>query len=157
MEVGLGSVKRPDFYSKYHPMSKKIQTYRGAVQTWECDSNRHMNVMYYINKFELGGRNLSYEMGITKATLEHHNWGVAVVEHLIQYKKEVLEDDLLYIESEVIAYSRKTMTVLHTMYLVETDEVVSTARIVFVLLDKKTRKAVVIPADMRKRLEGLVG
>ena len=28
-------------------------TYKGAVLTNECDSNKHMNVMYYINKFEL--------------------------------------------------------------------------------------------------------
>lgn len=44
-------------------MAKMILTYQGAVQTWECDSNDHMNVMYYINKFELAGRNLGFEMG----------------------------------------------------------------------------------------------
>ena len=43
---------------------KKYLTYKGAVMTWECDSNRHMNVMYYINKFENAGRNMSVEMEI---------------------------------------------------------------------------------------------
>lgn len=42
---------------------KKVLTYKGAVMTWECDYNRHMNVMYYISKFELAGRHFSLEMG----------------------------------------------------------------------------------------------
>ena len=38
-------------------MKEKILTYKGAVMTWECDSNGNMNVMYYINEFEHAGRN----------------------------------------------------------------------------------------------------
>jgi len=79
---------------------KKVLTYKGAVATWECDSNGHMNVMYYISKYELAGRNCSLEIGLTKKFLQDNNYGIAVVEQVIKYQKEVFEDDLLYIESD---------------------------------------------------------
>ena len=42
---------------------KKIETYRGAAMTWECDSNGHMNVMYYVDKFEYASRNFNLHLG----------------------------------------------------------------------------------------------
>lgn len=138
-------------------MIKKIKSYRGAVQTWECDSNRHMNVMYYINKFELGGRNFGYEIGMSNAFLQKNNWGVVVVEQLLQYHKEVIEDDLLYIESSLQAMGSKTFTVFHEMKKVETDELVSSARIILVMLDKINRKAVKIPDELRAKMVTWLG
>ena len=72
---------------------KKILTYKGAVMTWECDSNQHMNVMYYINKFENAGRNFGLNLGLQK--LMSKEVGSVVVEQNIKYIKEVFEDDLL--------------------------------------------------------------
>lgn len=42
--------------------------------TWECDSNGHMNVMYYINKFEHAGRNFDLEMGLLENVDKDKKW-----------------------------------------------------------------------------------
>ena len=80
---------------------KKVLTYKGAVMTWECDSNRHMNVMYYINKFEHAGRNFDIELGLFKDGLSEEK-GIVVLEQNIKYLKEVFEDDLLDTEGKIL-------------------------------------------------------
>jgi len=133
-------------------MKDKILTYQGAVQTWECDSNDHMNVMYYVNKFELAGRNLGYEMGTTKEFLKEKNWGIAVVEQNIQYLHEVMEDDLLRIESWVTRVGNKSFSVVHEMVSREQKQIVSIMKVSLVFLDKKARKAVSIPAEIKEKM-----
>jgi len=130
----------------------KICTYKGAVQTFECDSNRHMNVMYYINKFELGGRNMSMELGIHKSFLESQNLGVAVVEQQILYKREVFEDDIIHIYSYPKECTNKVFTVFHELYNVEQNQQSATMLAKLVLFNMKTRKAITIPDDIRNTI-----
>jgi len=132
-----------------------ICTYKGAVQTFECDSNRHMNVMYYINKFELGGRNMSMELGLNKAFLEPHNLGIAVVEHQIIYKREVFEDDIIHVYSYPTDCSNKVFTVCHEMYNVEHNRLSAKMLAKLVIFNMSTRKAIMIPDQIRKNIEEL--
>lgn len=134
----------------------KLCTYKGAVQTFECDSNRHMNVMYYINKFELAGRNMSMEMGIKKAFMETNNIGLAVVEQQILYKREVFEDDILHIYSQVTDCTNKVFTVFHEMYNAETNELSATMLAKLVMFDMNARKAVSIPVQIRDNINKLI-
>lgn len=114
-----------------------------------------MNVMYYINKFELGGRNFSGLIGLTKELIEKGNYGVVVVEQNIKYKKEVLEDDLLYIQSSLIEHSQKVITILHQMYLKESDTLVSEMIAKMLLIDMGTRKSVLLPDEVLSQLKNL--
>ena len=130
----------------------KALTYKGAAMTWECDSNRHMNVMYYINKFELAGRSFNLEMGTADIVAEDPNMGIVVLEQQIRYLKEVFEDDWLHIESSLMDIGNKAFTVFHEMYKTRTKEKVSTMKAVVVLFDKVNRKALPFPADLKKKL-----
>lgn len=132
--------------------NKKILAYKGACLTWECDSNRHMNVMYYINKYEYAGRNVISECGL-KDFLGQEDHGMAVVEQTINYYKEVLEDDLIYIESSVQEVANKVVTIAHEMKNGATHQLLSTAIIKSVILDKKTRRAVVLPEDLKEKIK----
>ena len=124
--------------------------------TWECDSNGHMNVMYYINKFEMAGRNFSLEMGLTELG-EKEDLGIVVLEQTIKYFKEVFEDDLLYVESSLLDVGNKAFTVLHEMYNGKTKELVTNMKIALVLFDKVNRKALPFPADRRAALLKEIG
>ena len=135
---------------------KKFETYRGAVATWECDSNNHMNVMYYINKFELSGRQCSGKLGINRTFLEEHDYGIAVVEQNIKYFKEVIEDDLLHIESHLVSYTHKVFTVIHEMYHSDTLKKVAQMEVKLVLLDKKLRKAAFLPNELQVSFDKLL-
>jgi acyl-CoA thioester hydrolase len=134
---------------------KKQLTYKGAVMTWECDSNGHMNVMYYINKFELGARNfdLGFEIGDSH---EGVDVGFIVLEQQIKYLKEVFEDDILYIESSITEIGNKTITYFHEMYHGKTNELVATMKAVAVLFDKTTRKALPLNDHQKALLAELI-
>lgn len=123
--------------------------------TWECDSNGHMNVMYYINKFENAGRNLSLEMGVSK--IMSKEIGFVVVEQTIKYLREVFEDDLLFVESSLVNFSNKAMVMRHEMFNGITKELVSTMDVVGVLFNKTNRKAVPIPKDRIDILKKMIG
>lgn len=131
---------------------QKVLTYKGAVMTWECDSNRHMNVMYYINKFEHAGRNFSLELGFDEVG-NSDTVGMVVLEQHIKYLKEVFEDDLVYIESSLLSVGNKAFTVLHQMFNAKTKVVVCEMKIVLVLFDKINRTALPMPAASRRRLQ----
>ena len=132
----------------------KLTTYIGAVMTWECDSNRHMNVMYYINKFEHAGRNFDIELGLfTEANREEV--GLVVLEQNIKYHQEVFEDDLIYIESSLLSIGNKAFTLLHEMYNRKTKNLVSTMKVTLVLFDKINRKA--LPFPVKKKMTLLEG
>lgn len=126
-------------------------TYKGAVMTWECDSNRHMNVMYFVNKFEHAGRNFCLDLGLVNID-RSKNIGIVALEQKIKYLKEVFEDDLLYIESSLIGVGNKAFTIFHKMYNRQTNELLSTMEVVLVLFDKQVRKAIPFSADQKKYL-----
>ena len=137
-------------------MSKeKMTTYIGAVLTHECDSNRHMNVMYYINKFELANRNFIGSLGMSKY-MKENNLGVAVVEQHINYRKEVFEDDLLYIESELLSLEDKTIKTHHCLYEKLSGRLSAEIEIVTLMFDMKKRKAVSIPDELREEITKLL-
>ena len=119
--------------------------------TWECDSNGHMNVMYYINKYEYAGRSFDLELGLFSANSDN-TIGIVVIEQTINYYKEVFEDDLIYIESSLVDIGNKAFKVFHEMYNGRTKELVSTMNAVLTLFDKATRKAIPFPEERKKIL-----
>ncbi len=130
---------------------KKVLTYKGAVMTWETDSNRHMNVMYYVNKFEHAGRNFNLDLGL-REMMSQGKIGIVVLEQKLNYYREVFEDDILYVESSLIDIGNKAYTLFHEMYNAETKELVSTMRVVLTLFDQVARKAIVFPEAQKERL-----
>ena len=135
-------------------MMKKILTYKGAVMTWECDSNQHMNVMYYVNKFENAGRNFGLDLGFHD--LMSKEVGSVVVEQNIKYQKEVFEDDLLHVESTLLNVGNKAVTVLHEMYNSVSKEKVAEMKLVLVLFDKVNRKALALPSELKTQMMKLM-
>lgn len=128
-------------------------TYKGAVMTWECDSNGHMNVMYYINKYENAGRNFDLDLGLTTLLSEEKETvGMVVVEQKIQYLKEAFEDDLLYVMSELNAVGNKSITMTHKMYNGHTKEHIGTMNLVCVLFDKVNRVGLVLTPELKEEL-----
>lgn len=127
---------------------KKVLTYKGAVMTWECDSNGHMNVMYYVNKFENAGRNFDLNLGLMNE-VQRDNTGIVVLEQNIKYHQEVFEDDLIYIESSLLDVGNKAFTVFHEMYNGRTKNLVSTMQVTLVLFNKIERKALPFPESRR--------
>jgi acyl-CoA thioester hydrolase len=44
-------------------------TYRGTVYPWQCDHVGHMNIMWYVGKFDEANWNLFARLGLTPSYL----------------------------------------------------------------------------------------
>jgi len=55
-------------------------TYRGTVYPWQCDHMGHMNVMWYVGKFDGATWQLFSALGLTPAFLRRENRGMAAVD-----------------------------------------------------------------------------
>ena len=126
-------------------------TYKGAVFPWHCDEMGHMNVMWYVGKFDEATRHLFHAVGLTPAFLRDNNRGMAAVEQHISYKRELLAGDIIEIHSQVIEIKDKSLRFAHEMRNIETSEVSATTELTGVFLDKAARRACGFPPAIRKR------
>jgi acyl-CoA thioester hydrolase len=101
-------------------MAESIVTYRGTVYPWQCDHMGHMNVMWYVGKFDEATWQLLASVGLSPARLRKEQMGMVAVEQHIEYKREVLAGDLLTIRSSVQEVREKSLLFVHEMTNQET-------------------------------------
>jgi len=131
-------------------------TYRGTVYPWQCDHMGHMNVMWYVGKFDEAIWNLFARIGLSPSSLREARRGMAAVEQTIRYRRELLPGDVVAVRSHVTAVGEKAITIRHELVNVERDEIAATMEVVGVHLDTVARKAVPLPAAVAARARSLV-
>ena len=137
-------------------MSEGFLTYRGAVYPWHCDHMGHMNVMWYVGKFDEATWNLFSELGLTRAYMDANGRGMAAVEQIINYKKELMAGDTVAVHSAVLEVKDKVLRFSHEMRNAQNGEVAATTVLTGVFLDTAARKACSFPAEIRTRMSGMV-
>ena len=95
-------------------------TYKGCVYPWQCDQIGHMNIMWYVGKFDEANWNHLARVGLTPSYLRTEERGMAAVQQNITYKREL-----------------------------ETGEIAAVCEITAVHIDRRVRKAVALPATIR--------
>ena len=83
-------------------MTTTLLTYRGTVHQWQCDHMGHMNVMWYVGKFDEATWNLAAMMGMTAQYLKDAKRGMAAVDQRIAYRREALPGDVVTIRTAII-------------------------------------------------------
>ncbi len=131
-------------------------TYRGTVYPWQCDHMGHMNVMWYVGKFDEAIWNVFARIGLTPSVLREGRRGMAAVEQTIRYRRELLAGDVVAVRSHVTAVGEKAITIRHELVNVERDEVAATMDVVGVHLDTVARKAVPLPPPVAARARSLL-
>ena len=129
-------------------MSELINTYRGTIYPWHCDHVGHMNVMYYVGKFDEATWQLFNEAGITPSYLRDNNRGVAAVEQKITYQNELRPGDVIAIYSGVIEIGDKVIRYYHEMHNLETGEVAAKTSLTAVHMDTQSRRACPFPNEI---------
>jgi len=124
-------------------------TYRGTVYPWHCDHIGHMNVMWYVGKFDEANWNLIARIGLTPTYLRQSGCGMAAVQQNISYKRELLAGDIIEIRSSVLEVGNKSVRFLHEMRNAETGEIAATCEITGVHMDRKLRKSAAFPEAVR--------
>ena len=128
-------------------MADLINTYRGTVMQWHCDHMGHMNVMWYVGKFDEATWNLFAQCGITAKYLRESGKATAAVDQRLQYRRELLAGDTVVINSGVLEVRDKVIRFFHEMRHASTGEIAATCRLTGVHMDATTRKADPYPAS----------
>jgi acyl-CoA thioester hydrolase len=128
-----------------------LLTYKGTVYPWHCDEMGHMNVMWYVGKFDEGTRHFFHALGLTPQFLRTNNRGMAAVEQTIQYKRELLAGDIVTVHSVLHEIKDKVLRFTHEMRKADTDEVAAVTILTAVHLDKAARRACAFPAEVREK------
>ena len=137
-------------------MSDLMLTYRGAVYPWHCDQMGHMNVMWYVGKFDEATWNLFAAMGVTTAFLREHKRGMAAVQQNITYRRELLAGDTVTVHSAFLEVRDKVTRFVHEMRHGETGELAALCLLTGVHTDAVARKSCAFPEEILARGRGLV-
>ena len=116
----------------------------------------HMNVMWYVAKFDEACWQLLAKMGISGSRASQARTGMAAVEQHIQYKREVYAGGVISIQSSMLEIKEKSVRMHHAMIDDENNELIAVMEVVGVHLDLTTRKACPIPAELRDRASAMV-
>ncbi|MBD1545884.1 acyl-CoA thioesterase [Roseibium aggregatum] len=129
-------------------MSSSTVTYKGVVYPQHCDHMGHMNVAWYVSKFDEATWNFFAMLGLTPSFLRQSGRGMAAVEQQISYKSEMMPGDLIEVRSRLIELKSKAVRFAHDMFNAETGTLTASTELTAVHLDTQLRKAVAFTPEI---------
>jgi acyl-CoA thioester hydrolase len=137
-------------------MPEPLLTYRGTVYPWHCDHVGHMNVMWYVGKFDEATWSLFSALGLSAAFLRDNIRGVAAVEQAIAYKKELMAGDVVTIYSDILDIRDRAIRLAHEIRKTDSGETAATTILTAVHLDTKSRRACPFPAAVKDKARAIL-
>jgi len=134
-----------------------METYKGTVYPWQCDILEHLNVQFYVAKFDEAAWNFKGQLGFTPKYIKSQNKAVVSMEQHIKYFKQLVAGDLIRIETDLVEVRQKSIHYRSTMINIETEETAAEMDVIAVHIDTATREGVNFEYEVRQRLERLVG
>ena len=131
-------------------------TYCGTVYSWQCDHVGHMNIMWYVGKFDEANWNLFARIGLTPTYLRESGRGMAAVQQNITYKRELLAGDIVEVRSALLEIRDRSVRFRHEMRNAETGEIAATCEFTGVHLDREVRKSVPFSDEIRRMAARLI-
>lgn len=98
-----------------------VETYRGFVNTWDCDENAHMNVQFYFRAFQEAS-----EIFALQATGANPGARTAILRH-VRYHRELHVARSTVVRSAVVGDGEAAGSVVHLMHDAENGELAATA------------------------------
>lgn len=133
-----------------------LLTYRGTVYPWHCDHVGHMNVMWYVGKFDEATWQLFNAMGLTPSYLHAHQRGMAAVDQHITYAKEVHAGAVVSVSTSVKEVHAKRIVFVHEMRNDESGEVVARTSLTAVHMDTNARRSCAFPPAVLEAARALI-
>lgn len=137
-------------------MNTPVIAYRGTVYPWQCDHMGHMNVMWYVGKFDEASWQFLATLGLSAWRQKNDAIGMAAVEQHIEYKRELRAGDVVTVRSAVLEVREKSLRMVHEMTNDETGEMVARMRVTAVCIDTNLRRARALPLDVFDSLQSSV-
>ena len=131
-------------------------TYRGTVYPWHCDHMGHMNVMWYVGKFDEATWQLFNAIGLGPAVLQPSGPATAAVDQRITYARELKAGAVISIASTLNEVRERKLSFTHEMRNDETGELVASTTLLGVHMDTVARRAVAFPNRVVQAARGLL-
>src|ERR1700750_1260956 len=122
---------------------------RGPIYPCHCEHVGHMNIIWYVGKFDEANWNFFARLGLTPTYLRQSGRGMAAVQQNISYKRELLAGDIVEITSALLAIGDKSIRFRHEMRNAETGEVAAICETTGVHMDRQARKSVPLTDAIR--------
>lgn len=138
-------------------MDKLQQTYQGTIYPWHCDHMGHMNVMYYVGKFDEATWHLFSTVDLSGRKMREDKKGLVAVEQHIQYKAELMAGDIITITSQILECKDKSIKFRHEMRNAESGDIAAITTLTGLYFDKVKRKATSLPDEVKAKIQSLIG
>lgn len=137
--------------SATNTMADWIETYRGTVYPWHCDHVGHMNVMWYVGKFDEATWQLFSHFGLTADYLRSNQRGMAAVEQNIKYLRELHAGDVVTVRSTIIEVTPKVVRFIHEMKNADDQILAAVTQLTGVHMDTEQRASCPFPEPVVQR------
>jgi len=132
-----------------------VETLRGVVHPWHCDTMGHMNVRHYMGMFDDAGFQLLGMVAGSSDELFRQGQGWADVRHTIEYRHEARAGALVVVRSHIVRVGRTSLVMRHEMSDALTGVLLATDEVVTVLFDLSARHSIPLPSDFLERASAL--
>ena len=129
-------------------MPASLITYRGAVYPWHCDQVGHMNVMWYVGKFDEATWQFFNVLGLTPSFFRTTMRGMAAVDQHVSYIQELRVGDVVSVRTTLLEIKEKSIRFAHEMTSDESNEVVARTTLKVVHMDTDARKSCAFPEQI---------
>ena len=131
-------------------------TYRGAVYPWHCDHIGHMNVMWYVGKFDEATWNFVALLGFPGSAMRGQESGLAAVQQNITYRRELMAGDTVYVRTTLREVREKVIRFVHEMVHDESGEIAASCDLTVVHMNRALRKSAPLPAAAVARAHAML-
>ena len=132
---------------------KLLLTQRGTVYPRHLDHMGHMNIQFYMARFDEAVWNLFHGIGLSPSYLRDQNRGMAALETNIRYFKELFAGEVIAVHSGVLRVGDTSLRFVQEMRNGETGEVAAVMRGVAVHMDRGARRPLPFPAEVAERAQ----
>ena len=137
-------------------MTQSLLTYRGTVYPWHCDHVGHMNVMWYVGKFDEATWHFFHGVGLTPTYLRTAGRGMAAVDQHISYAQELQAGDIVTVRTTLLEIKDRSIRFFHEMTNDENESVVACTTLKAVHIDTGARKSCAFEAHIRAKASSLL-
>jgi len=137
-------------------MSEALLTYRGTVYPWHCDHVGHMNVMWYVGKFDEATWHLFNAIGLTRPYLQSAQRGMAAVDQHVSYIQELHAGAVVSVRTRVLEVKERSLRFEHEMVDESTGALAARTTLKAVHLDTVQRKSAAFTATVVARAQALI-
>lgn len=130
-----------------------VETNRSVVNTWECDTNNHMNARFFMARFSDAQGHMWAHAGLGRHEQAARGLATATVEIRLVYFRELRAGETLFVRTGILPGEGRTIRYRHWLFSGDTGEPACAAEGAGLLFDKASRKAVPLPETVRARLE----